>query len=195
MASEAELKAAGERYIPKDYDPALYKIRHSYAHVLAQAVVERFPNAKPTIGPPVEFGFYYDFDIEESPELGDLNWIADRMRQIIKGKHAFKVREITAAEGKELFQNNPYKLELIAGLESGQDDYGNSAQAGSAPTLTVYQQDAFSDLCRGPHVESTANLDPKAFKITQVTGSYWRGDEKNKALRSFHATAWAPKRT
>lgn len=191
MASEAELKAAGEKYIPKDYDPALYKIRHSYAHVLAQAVVERFPNAKPTIGPPVEFGFYYDFDIEESPELGDLNWIADRMRQIIKGKHAFKVREITAAEGKELFQTNPYKLELIAGLESGQDDYGNSAQAGSAPTLTVYQQDTFSDLCRGPHVESTVNLDPKAFKITQVTGSYWRGDEKNKALRRFHATAWA----
>lgn len=191
MASEAELKAAGEKFIPKDYDPALYKIRHSYAHVLAQAVVERFPNAKPTIGPPVEFGFYYDFDIEESPSDSDLNWIGDRMRQIIKGKHAFKVREITAAEGKELFKSNPYKLELIAGLESGQDEYGNSAQAGSAPTLTVYQQDTFSDLCRGPHVDCTVNLDPKAFKITQVTGSYWRGDEKNKALRRFHATAWA----
>lgn len=190
MASEAELKAAGEKYIPKDYDPALYKIRHSFAHVLAQAVVERFPNAKPTIGPPVEFGFYYDFDIEETPELADLNWISDRMRQIIKGKHAFKVREISAAEGKELFKGNPYKTELIDGLSAGQDEYGNSAQAGSA-TITVYQQDTFSDLCRGPHVENTSNLDPKAFKITQVTGSYWRGDEKNKALKRFHATAWA----
>ena len=191
MSSEAELKAAGEKYIPKDYDPTLYKLRHSYAHVLAQAVVERFPNAKPTIGPPVEFGFYYDFDIEESPEVSDLNWIADRMRQIIKGKHAFKVREITAAEGKELFKNNPYKTELIEGLVAGQDEYGNSAQSGGNLLLTVYQQDTFSDLCRGPHVESTANLDSKAFKITQVTGSYWRGDEKNKALRRFHATAWA----
>jgi len=190
MASEADLKAAGEKYVPKDYDPALYKIRHSFAHVLAQAVVERFPNAKPTIGPPVEFGFYYDFDIEENPELADLNWIGDRMRQIIKGKHAFKVREISANEGKDLFKSNPYKTELIEGLSAGQDEYGNSAQGG-ATTITVYQQDTFSDLCRGPHVESTANLDPKAFKITQVTGSYWRGDEKNKALKRFHATAWA----
>jgi threonyl-tRNA synthetase len=189
MASEAELKAAGEKYVPKDYDPALYKIRHSFAHVLAQAVVERFPNAKPTIGPPVEFGFYYDFEIEETPEPADLNWISDRMRQIIKGKHAFKVREISAAEGKELFKSNPYKTELIDGLSAGQDEYGNSAQGPA--TITVYQQDTFSDLCRGPHVENTANLDPKAFKITQVTGSYWRGDEKNKALKRFHATAWA----
>jgi len=191
MASEAELKAAGEKYIPKDYDPDLYRIRHSFAHVLAQAVVERFPNAKPTIGPPVEFGFYYDFDIDEAPSDADLNWIGDRMRQIIKGKHAFQVREISAAEGKTLFKSNPYKVELIEGLASGQDEYGNAAQAAVAPTITVYQQDSFSDLCRGPHVESTANLDPKAFKITQVTGSYWLGDEKNKALKRFHATAWA----
>ena len=190
MASEAELKAAGEKYVPKDYDPALYKVRHSFAHVLAQAVVERFPNAKPTIGPPVEFGFYYDFDLEDAPSDADLNWISDRMRQIIKGKHAFQVREISAAEGKELFKNNPYKTELIDGLSAGQDEYGNSAQAGAA-TITVYRQDTFSDLCRGPHVEKTSDLDPKAFKITQVTGSYWRGDEKNKALRRFHATAWA----
>ncbi|HEX4606570.1 MAG TPA: threonine--tRNA ligase [Urbifossiella sp.] len=190
MASEAELKAAGDKYVPKDYDPALYKTRHSLAHVLAQAVTERFPNAKPTIGPPVEYGFYYDFDLEANPSDADLNWIADRMRQIIKGKHAFKVREITAAEGRELFKDNPYKLELIDGLTNGQDEYGNSA-AGAAPLLTVYQQDTFADLCRGPHVETTRDLDSKAFKITQVTGSYWRGDEKNKALRRFHATAWA----
>ena len=190
MASEADLKAAGDKYIPKEYDPALYKIRHSMAHVLAQAVTERFPGAKPTIGPPVEFGFYYDFDLDANPSDADLNWIGDRMRQIIKGKHAFKVREITAAEGKELFKDQPYKVELIEGLVNGQDEYGNAAQ-GAAPTITVYQQDTFTDLCRGPHVESTTQLDPKAFKITQVTGSYWRGDEKNKALKRFHATAWA----
>ena len=177
MASEAELKAAGEKYIPKDYDPVLYKLRHSFAHVLAQAVTERFAQAKPTIGPPVEFGFYYDFDLDANPSDADLNWISDRMRQIIKGKHAFKVREIAAAEGKELFKANPYKVELIEGLVHGQDEYGNSAQPGSAPTITVYQQDTFTDLCRGPHVENTWDLDPKAFKIMQVTGSYWRGDE------------------
>ncbi len=189
MASEAELKAAGEKYVPKEYDPALYKVRHSFAHVLAQAVVERFPDARPTIGPPTEHGFYYDFDLEAMPTDADLNWISDRMRQIIKGKHAFKVREIDAAEGKQLFQANPYKLELIEGLTNGQDEYGNSSA--TAPLLTVYQQDSFVDLCRGPHVETTRDLDAKAFKIMQVSGSYWRGDEKNKALKRFHATAWA----
>ena len=189
MASEAELKAAGERYIPKDYDPALYKLRHSLAHVLAQAVVEKFPQAKPTIGPPVEYGFYYDFDLDVNPTDGELEWIANRMKAIIKGRHAFKVREISADEGRELFKDNPYKLELIDGLTKGQDEYGNASAA--APTLPVYQQDTFVDLCRGPHVETTGNLDSKAFKIQQVTGSYWRGDSKNKALKRFHATAWA----
>jgi threonyl-tRNA synthetase len=189
MATEAELKAAGEKYIPKDYDPALYKLRHSLAHVLAQAVVEKFPQAKPTIGPPIEFGVYYDFDLDVNPSEGDLEWISNRMRQIIKGKHPFKVREVSAEEGRQIFKDNPYKLELIDGLTRGQDEYGNAA--GGAATITVYTQDTFTDLCRGPHVETTGNLDPKAFKITQVTGSYWRGKSDNKMLKRFHATAWA----
>lgn len=188
MASEAELKAAGEKHIPKDYDPALYKLRHSLAHVLAQAVTERFPQAKPTIGPPIEFGFYYDFDLDANPSEEDLDWIADRMKQIIKGKHAFRVREVSADEGREIFKDNPYKLELINGLDKGQDEYGNASSA--PPMITVYTQDKFTDLCRGPHVENTSNLDPKGFKITQVTGSYWRGDSSNKMLKRFHATAW-----
>jgi len=189
MASEAELKAAGEKYIPKDYDPTLYKLRHSLAHVLAQAVTERFPEAKPTIGPPIEYGFYYDFDLEANPSDADLNWIADRMRQIIKGKHPFQVREVSADEGREIFKDNPYKLELINGLAKGQDEYGNASAA--PPMITVYTQDKFTDLCRGPHVANTGNLDTKGFKITQVTGSYWRGDSKNKMLKRFHAVAWA----
>jgi threonyl-tRNA synthetase len=190
MASEAELKAAGEKYIPKDYDPALYKIRHSLAHVLAQAVVEKFPQAKPTIGPPIEDGFYYDFDLDVNPTDGDLEWIANRMRQIIKGKHPFRVREVSAEEGRQIFKDNPYKLELIEGLaKGGKDEYGN-AIAGP-PMITVYTQDTFTDLCRGPHVESTGNLDPKGFKIEQVTGSYWRGKSDNKMLKRFHATGWA----
>ncbi len=189
MSSEAELKAAGEQYIPKDYDPALYKLRHSLAHVMAQAVVEKFPQAQPTIGPPIEYGFYYDFELDVNPTEGDLEWITNRMRQIIKGKHRFSVREVNANEGREIFKDNLYKLELINGLTQGQDEYGNAA--GSAATITVYIQDKFTDLCRGPHVESTGDLDPKAFKITQVSGSYWRGDSKNKMLKRFHATAWA----
>jgi threonyl-tRNA synthetase len=189
MATEAELKAAGEKYIPKDYDPALYKLRHSLAHVLAQAVVEKFPQAIPTIGPPIEYGFYYDFDLDVNPTDGDLEWIANRMRQIIKGKHAFKVREVSADEGRAIFKDNPYKLELIDGLTKGKDEYGN--ETAGAPTITVYQQDTFVDLCRGPHVETTADLDSKGFKIQQVTGSYWRGKSDNKMLKRFHATAWA----
>ncbi len=189
MATEAELKAAGEKYIPKDYDPALYKLRHSLAHVLAQAVVEKFPQAIPTIGPPIEYGFYYDFDLDVNPTDGDLEWIANRMRQIIKGKHAFKVREVSADEGRAIFKDNPYKLELIDGLTKGKDEYGN--EAASAATITVYQQDTFVDLCRGPHVETTADLDSKGFKIQQVTWSYWRGKSDNKMLKRFHATAWA----
>ena len=189
MPTAEELKAAGDKYVPKDYDPALYRVRHSLAHVLAQAVVEKFPQAKPTIGPPVEFGFYYDFDLDVNPTDGDLEWIANRMKGIIKGKHAFTVREITAAEGRELFAGNPYKLELIDGLTKGDDEYGN--KAAGAPTLTVYTQDKFTDLCRGPHVDNTTGLDPKGFAITQVTGAYWRGDEKNKALKRFHAVAFA----
>ncbi|QJW93007.1 threonine--tRNA ligase [Frigoriglobus tundricola] len=189
MATEAELKAAGDKYVPKDYDPALYKLRHSLAHVLAQAVVEKFPQAKPTIGPPIEFGFYYDFDLDVNPTEGDLEWISNRMRQIIKGKHPFKVREISADEGRVLFKDNPYKLDLIDGLTKGQDEYGNAST--DAPTLTVYQQDTFTDLCRGPHVGTTGDLDPKGFKIQQVTGSYWRGKSDNKMLKRFHATAWA----
>jgi len=191
MASEAELKAAGEKYIPKDYDPALYKLRHSLAHVLAQAVVEKFPQAKPTIGPPIEFGFYYDFDLDVNPSDGDLEWITNRIQQIIKGKHPFHVREVSAEEGRQIFKDNPYKLELINGLVNGLDEYGQAPQPGQARTITVYTQDTFTDLCRGPHVETTGNLDPKGFKITQVTGSYWRGDSSNKMLKRFHATAWA----
>ena len=148
MATEAELKAAGERYIPKDYDPALYKLRHSFAHVLAQAVVEKWPEAKPTIGPPIEDGFYYDFDLDVNPSDGDLEWVSNRMRQIIKGKHAFRVREVSAEEGRQIFKDNPYKLELINGLVNGLDEYGQAPQPGQPRTITVYTQDTFTEIGR-----------------------------------------------
>ena len=161
MATEAELKAAGEKYIPKDYDPALYKFRHSLAHVMAQAVVEKFPQAKPTIGPPIEYGFYYDFDLDVNPVRRRPEWITNRMRQIIKGKHPFKVREVSADEGRATLQGQPVQARTDRRARPrAQDEYGNAASR-PPPTITVYQQDTFTDLCRGPHVENTARPRPE----------------------------------
>ena len=108
MASEAELKAAGEKYIPKDYDPALYKLRHSLAHVLAQAVVEKFPQAKPTIGPPIEYGFYYDFDLDVNPSDGEAAFYGPKIDvqvarlPLVLGDEALQ----NAADGRALRQQH-----------------------------------------------------------------------------------------
>src|SRR5690348_5707894 len=105
MSREDELKAEAESHIPRGYDPELYKIRHSTAHVMAQAVLERFPGAKIAIGPPIENGYYYDFDMEAAPSEEDFAWIEKRMREIIKGKHPFRVREVSADEARQLFRD------------------------------------------------------------------------------------------
>ena len=174
----------------------LYKIRHSTAHVMAQAVVELFPDAKLAIGPPIENGFYYDFDLGTdsdgkplafSPE--DLEKIEKRMRQIVAGKHAFNYREISPDEARELFKDQPYKLELIEGLIEGNvDEYG--AAIDETPVLSTYRQDTFEDLCRGPHVGNTGEIRPDAFKLLTVAGAYWRGDENSAMLQRIYGTAW-----
>ncbi|HRW47140.1 MAG TPA: threonine--tRNA ligase, partial [Caldilinea sp.] len=135
----------------------LYKIRHSAAHVMAQAVLELYPEAKIAIGPPIDTGFYYDFDLgrDENDKLRsfspeDLEQIEKRMRQIIAGKHAFSYRQVSGEEARQLFAGQPYKLELIAGLEQGGiDEYGN--ETAEKPVISTYRQDTFEDLCRGPH--------------------------------------------
>lgn len=173
-------------------DSQLYRIRHSMAHIMAQAVLDRFPEAHIAIGPPIEDGFYYDFALPRSITEEDLAWVENRMREIIKGNHAFVVREITAEEGRELFKNQPYKLELIHDLVNGRtDDMGNTL-AEPVSTLTVYTQDTFTDLCRGPHVANTKELNPKAFSISfrLPAGAYWRGDEKREQLTRIYGTAW-----
>ena len=177
----------------------LYKIRHSTAHVMAQAVMELYPDAKLAIGPPIENGFYYDFDLGTdsegkpvafSPE--DLEKIEKRMRQIVAGKHAFNYREIGPDEARELFRDQPYKLELIEGLIAGDvDEYG--AAVDEAPVLSTYRQDTFEDLCRGPHVGDTGEIRPDAFKLLTVAGAYWRGDENNSMLQRIYGTAWHTK--
>jgi threonyl-tRNA synthetase len=174
-------------------DSYLYKIRHSAAHVMAQAVVEMFPEAKYTIGPPVENGFYYDFDLPRSLMPEDLEVIEKRMRQIVQGKHEFKKTVLSAEEAKKIFADQPYKLELIEGLDKGGfDEYGNPLK--EKPEISIYQHDTFIDLCRGPHVASTKEIKQDAFKLTSIAGAYWRGDEKNKQLQRIYGTAWENKK-
>jgi threonyl-tRNA synthetase len=167
----------------------LYRIRHSAAHVMAQAVVELIPEAKYTIGPPVENGFYYDFDLPRTLTPEDLEQIEKRMRQIVQGKHPFEKTVLSAEEARKIFADQPYKLELIDGLEKGGlDEYGEPLK--EKPEISVYRHDSFTDLCRGPHVGNTKEIKPDAFKLTSIAGAYWRGDEKNKMLQRVYGTAW-----
>ncbi|HSB02561.1 MAG TPA: threonine--tRNA ligase, partial [Anaerolineales bacterium] len=167
----------------------LYKIRHSAAHIMAQAVLEMFPEGKIAIGPPIENGFYYDFDLPRNLTPEDLEQIEKRMRQIIQGKYEFKKKVISAEEARDLFKDQPYKVELIEGLEKGGlDEYGNPLK--EKPEISLYQHDSFVDLCRGPHVENTRVIKPDAVKLTSIAGAYWRGDENNKMLQRIYGTAW-----
>ena len=167
----------------------LYKIRHSAAHIMAQAVLEMFPEAKYTIGPPVENGFYYDFELPEPISNEHLPGLEKRMRQIISGQHDFQKEVLPAEKAREIFKDQPYKLELIAGLEEGGfDEYGDPLDA--KPEISIYKHDSFVDLCRGPHVDNTKHINPSAFKLMSIAGAYWRGDENNKMLTRIYGTAW-----
>lgn len=170
-------------------DSLLYRIRHSAAHIMAQAVLEFYPDAKYTIGPPIENGFYYDFDLPQPITNEDLEKIEKRMRQIIAGGHPFIKEVVSAEEAYQIFKDQPYKLELIQGLEQGGfDEYGNPLD--TKPEISIYKHDTFVDLCRGPHVENTRQINPSAIKLMSIAGAYWRGDEKNKMLTRIYGTAW-----
>ncbi len=178
--------------MPERYeDSYLYKIRHSAAHIMAQAVMEMFPpgEAQIAIGPPIENGFYYDFDLPRSLTPEDLESIEKRMREIIAEDHPFVRKEVSAGEARAQFKDQPYKLELIDGLEQGGfDEHGNPLE--EKPAISFYVDGPFVDLCRGPHVESTGQVNPDAFKLLNIAGAYWRGDEKNKQLQRIYGTAW-----
>jgi threonyl-tRNA synthetase len=177
----------------------LHKLRHSAAHVMAEAVLERFPEARLGIGPPIENGFYYDFDlgVDEagtprtfSPE--DLEKIEERMREIVKERWPFDRQEVTADQARELFKNNPYKLELIDELEAGNvDEYGDPVD--EPVPISIYTQHEFTDLCRGPHVPHTGYIKPNAFKLLSTAAAYWRGDEHNPTMQRIYGTAWKNK--
>ena len=173
----------------KYQDSQLYKIRHSAAHIMAQAVLDYYPDTKFTIGPPVENGFYYDFELTQPITLEDLEKIEKRMRQIIAGHHAFEKTVVSAEKARDVFAEQPYKLELIEGLEKGGlDEYGNPLDV--KPEISLYKSDTFVDLCRGPHVENTKQINPSAIKLMSIAGAYWRGDENNKMLTRIYGTAW-----
>ncbi len=174
-----------ERYA----ETQIYRIRHSAAHIMAQAVLEKFPGAKFAIGPAIEEGFYYDFDLPRPLTPEDLAGIEQRMREIIQGNYPFQRRSISADEGRKLFKDQPYKLELIDGLEKGGlDEDGNPVN--ESPELSTYTHDSFTDLCRGPHVQSTGEINPDAVKLMTVAGAYWRGDEHRPMLQRIYGTAW-----
>ncbi|MFI5065517.1 MAG: threonine--tRNA ligase [Streptosporangiales bacterium] len=184
-------------------------IRHSAAHVMAQAVQERFPEAKLGIGPPVENGFYYDFDVREPFGPEDLKAIEARMRQIVKQGQRFSRRPVSDDEARAELAGEPYKLELI-GLKGGVSGAGTDAASAGAPSsapteeeavevggtqLTIYDnldpasgEVCWKDLCRGPHLPTTRQI--PAFKLMRSGGAYWRGSEKNPQLQRIYGTAW-----
>ena len=184
--------------VSPDKDP-YYRLRHSLAHVMAQSVLELFPDAKIAIGPPIEDGFYYDFDLPRALTPDDLEQIENGMRRIIKGNFPFEYRAVSADEARQLFHDQPYKLELIDGLASGQDEYGEEVgtaaaeQVGNRTIISTYRQDSFEDLCRGPHVERTSQIAANAFKLMSVAGAYWRGDSNRPMLQRIYGTAWNSK--
>jgi threonyl-tRNA synthetase len=152
-------------------------------------VLEKFPEGKVAIGPPVEHGFYYDFDLPRPLTPEDLEQIEARMREIASEDHDFVYQELDEAAARELFADQPYKLELIDGiLSAGTDEYGEPLD--EAPALSIYSSGPFTDLCRGPHVGNTGEINPDAFKLLNVAGAYWRGDERRPMLQRIYGTAW-----
>ena len=170
-----------------DSDKGLETLRHSTAHVLAQAVLELYPGATFAIGPPIEHGFYYDFAMPEDETLTEenLEGIEEKMREIITADQAFIRGEVSANEALEIFSDHPFKCEIIK--------VADSSEVQTPDAISFYRNgDGFIDLCRGPHVPSTGKL--QHFKLMNVAGAYWRGNEKNPMLQRIYGTAWASKK-
>jgi threonyl-tRNA synthetase len=161
----------------KNKDEQLGRMRHSASHVMAEAVQYLFPGAKFGIGPTIENGFYYDFELPRPLTPEDLPLIENKMREIISQNVPFVMEEMSKDEARKLFTTQPYKLELI-------DEIPDT-------TVTIYKQGSFTDLCRGPHLASTGEV--KAFKLTHLAGAYWRGDEKRPMLQRIYGVAFESK--
>ena len=177
--------------ITADSDAGRHVLRHSTAHVLAQAVVQLFPGAQFSIGPAIEDGFYYDFELPGGRTFSDddLSSIEARMREIMKANQPFIRSELSAADALTLFASQKYKCEIIERVTSGAADGSDAGEVGNSDTISVYRNsDEFVDLCRGPHVPSTSRLGH--FALMKVAGAYWRGNEKGPMLQRIYGTAW-----
>jgi threonyl-tRNA synthetase len=172
--------------ITDDTPAGRHVLRHSTAHVMAQAVTDLWPGAKYAIGPPIEDGFYYDFDLPGGASFSedDLERIEARMREIVAADQPFVREEHSIDEGMALFADQPYKQEIIQRV----DDADAGEGVGGNVVSAYRNNEKFVDLCRGPHVPSTSRLG--AFKLTRVAGAYWRGDEKRPQLQRIYGTAW-----
>ena len=178
--------------VTADSDEGLHTLRHSTAHVLAQAVLELWPGATYAIGPPIEHGFYYDFELPGGVTFSqdDLEAIETRMRLIVDADQAFERCEAEADDALELFANHRFKREIIEQVTSGDADTELAGEAAADGTVTYYRNgDRFIDLCTGPHVPTTGRLGH--FALQKVAGAYWRGDEKQPMLQRIYGTAWA----
>ncbi len=174
--------------LPESAD-GLHVLRHSTAHVMAQAVTDLYPEAKYAIGPPIEDGFYYDFELPEPLSTDDLPKIEQRMNELVQLDQPFVREELSRDEALKRFADQPYKREIIESLDA--------AEGATGDAVSVYRNDGagggheggWSDLCLGPHVPSTGRLG--AFRLTKVAGAYWRGDERRPMLQRIYGTAWA----
>jgi len=182
-------------------DNNLEKIRHSLSHLMASAVWQMFPQAKFAIGPVIENGFYYDFDLPRNLTLDDLPKIEKKMRELLKQDIKFERLKISVEKAKEVFKNQPYKIELLEeitaqGKVGSSDPTKTTSEDVAVPgdTVTVYRSAKFIDLCAGPHVDSTKEINPDAFRLTKIAGAYWRGDEKNKMLQRIYGVAFNTKK-
>ena len=181
--------------VTADSDDGLHTIRHSTAHVLAQAVLDLWPGATYAIGPPIQDGFYYDFELPGGATFSneDLEAIEARMRRVIDADQAFERHETDADEALELFSGHPYKREIIEQVTSGAATGELVGEASIDGSITYYRNgEGFIDLCLGPHVPSTGRLGH--FALQNVAGAYWRGDEKQPMLQRIYGTAWADRK-
>ena len=180
--------------VTADSDAGRHVLRHSTAHVLAQAVTQLFPGAKFSVGPAIEDGFYYDFDLPESRTFSetDLVAITSRMKEIVSANQPFTRSEVSARDALQLFSDQPYKCEIIERVTSGAADGVDADEVGSGDAISVYRNSPeFVDLCRGPHVPTTGKLGH--FALMKVAGAYWRSSDKGPMLQRIYGTAWESK--
>ncbi len=161
-------------------DHEMEKLRHSAAHVMAEAVLKLFPDAKFGIGPAIDNGFYYDFDLPRALSPEDLEQISERMKASIQAKKTFEREVVSRQEAMQIFGDQPYKLELLQEMPPDE-------------TISVYRHGEFVDLCRGPHVEHTGELRWDSFALLSIAGAYWRGDENRPMLQRIYGTVWRNK--